>query len=71
MPNYGGSVKMKGGNMGGMVRLLATLGAKGASKFLKRRKQLSGGKAAKSASAFVKRKQQISKAKSKRGGMGK
>tara|TARA_R100001015_G_C4611732_1_gene167158 strand:- start:350 stop:733 length:384 start_codon:yes stop_codon:yes gene_type:complete len=56
--------------MGGMVRLLATLGAKGASKFFKRRKQLSGGKkAAKSAAAalaageFVKRKQQISRAK--------
>ena len=52
--------------MGGMIRLLATIGAKGASKFLKRRKQLGGGgKAAKSASAFVKRRKQISDARKK------
>ena len=56
--------------MGGMVRLLATIGAKGASKFLKRRKQLGGDKAAKSASAFVKRRQQISKAKPIKKAMG-
>ena len=51
--------------MGGMVRLLATIGAKGASKFLKRRKQLGGDKAAKSAAAFVKRRKQISDARKK------
>ena len=51
--------------MGGMVRLLATIGAKGVSKFLKRRKQLGGDKAAKSAAAFVKRRKQISGARKK------
>jgi len=56
--------------MGGMVRLLATIGAKGASKFLKRRKKLGGDKAAKSASAFVKRRQQMSRAKPIKKAMG-
>ena len=51
--------------MGGMVRLLATIGAKGASKLLKRRKQLGGDKAAKSAAAFVKRRKQISDSRKK------
>ena len=58
---------MKGGNMGGMVRLLLTVGTAGL-KALKKGKQLKSGKtdkAAKSAAAFVKRRKQISGARKK------